>query len=481
MKRASGVLMHISTLHGDYSCGSFGEEAKYFIDLLEDCGFSYWQVLPFCMVDECNSPYKSYSAFGGNPYFIDLPTLCKKQLITEEELADFKQDTPYSCEFKRLSRTRLILLMKASQRVDDKGRADIEGFCNKNPYLLEVCRFMALKSANGDKPWDEWETDNADPDILFMWKFIQYEFFTEWAEIKKYANSKNIKIIGDIPIYVSYDSADVWAHPELFLLDENQKPTEVAGCPPDYFSADGQLWGNPLYDWERMKSDGYGWWCDRIKHMLNIFDGVRIDHFRGLESYWSIPATAKTAAEGRWVKGPGRELIDKINGIRGEHLIIAEDLGEITEEVIELVKYSGFPGMRVFQFGFISDSDDPHQPHNYTSNSVAYTGTHDNNTLLGYVWELGEETRRGMLEYCGYFNEDWDRGYDSIIRTVFASHAGLTVLPIQDILGYGSDTRLNVPGRAEGNWQYRVTKEQLDSIDREKYRRLNYVYRRENS
>lgn len=478
MQRASGVLMHISTLFGDYSCGSFGKSAKYFVDFLCDCGFSYWQVLPFCMVDECNSPYKSYSAFGGNPYFIDLDLLYEEKLITEDELADFRQHTPYSCEFKRLSRTRLIILMHASKRADKKLREKVEAFCNENPYLLDCSKFMALKHANDQKPWNEWTSDKIDSDVLFMWKFIQYKFFTQWADIKAYANQKGVKLIGDVPIYVSYDSADVWANPELFLLDSDKKPTEVAGCPPDYFSADGQLWGNPIYDWKKMKSDGYSWWCDRIKHMLNMFDCVRIDHFRGFSTYWSIPSDAKTASEGHWEIGPGKPFIDRINEVRGKHMIIAEDLGEITKDVTELVNYSKFPGMRVLQFGFISDDDNPHQPHNYPNNSVAYTGTHDNNTLLGYVWELPEATRRGMLEYCGYFDENWDNCYDSIIRVLFESHAGLAILPIQDLLGYGSDTRLNVPGRAENNWQFRITKEQLDRIDREKYRRLNYVYRR---
>lgn len=476
MKRASGVLMHISSLYGEYSTGSFGDEAKEFIDFLSDCGFSYWQVLPFCMVDECNSPYKSYSAFAGNPYFVNLEKLAQKGLLTNEELQSSRQQTPYSCEFVRLYHTRFGILKNASERISAEEREKIETFIAERDYLDSFCRFMALKEANDQKCWIDWDRDDFDESTLFMWKFIQYEFFRQWSEIKEYAAKKEVKIIGDIPIFVAYDSCDVWADKEQFLLDSDLRPSCVAGVPPDYFAKDGQLWGNPLYDWETMKKDGYKWWLERLKCMFDLFDGVRIDHFRGLESYWSIPSGAKTAKEGKWVKGPGEEFVDAISDIAGDKLIIAEDLGEITEAVEDLVEYSGFPGMRVMQFGFPDGTDNPHKPHNYKNNLVAYTGTHDNNTLLGYVWELSESDRREFLEYCGYSDPNWDRGYDAIIRTLFASNAGLVILPIQDVLGYGSDTRLNIPGKADGNWQFRITKEQLCGIDKEKYRRLNKLY-----
>lgn len=476
MKRASGVLMHISSLHGDFSIGSFGDEAREFIDFISDMGFKWWQVLPFCMVDECNSPYKSYSAFGGNPYFVDLKTLVGEGLLTEDEINAYRQSQPYSAEYVRLYHTRCDVLMLASKRV--KNRTEIEDFIENHVYLKQFCEFMALKKANGEKAWCDWDTFETDPDVLFMWKFIQYEFFMQWAQIKIYANSKGVKIIGDIPIYVSYDSADVWANKELFDLDGNGRPNCVAGVPPDYFSKDGQLWGNPLYNWDLMAKDGYKWWLDRLRHMFSMFDGVRIDHFRGIESYWSIPGDAATAREGKWVKGPGKSFVDAVNAIKGDKLIIAEDLGEITEDVTELVKYSGFPGMRVFQFGFLSDGDNPHMPHNYNENTVAYTGTHDNNTLLGYVWELDDDRRRKMLEYCGYTDPDWNRGYDSILRSIYISNAALAVFPIQDILGYGSDTRLNIPGKADGNWQFRITRDQLMGIDREKFKKFNAMYAR---
>ena len=476
MQRKSGVLMHISSLFGDYSIGSFGKAAKQFIDFLADCRFSYWQVLPFCMADDVNSPYQSYSTFAGNPYFVDLEILKDKGFITDDELEGQKQQQPYSVEYAKLYHTRLSFLKEVSKRV--KYREKIEKFIIENPYLKQFCEFMAFKEANDNKPWQEWDSTKYDSEVLFMWKFIQYEFFTQWEEIKSYANLKGIKVIGDIPIYVSLDSSDVWANKEQFLLDEKNVPLCVAGVPPDYFCEDGQLWGNPLYNWDKMKENGYKWWTDRIKHMLNIFDGVRIDHFRGLESYWAVPYGDKTARNGRWEKGPGLHLINAINAFAEDKLIIAEDLGEITPQVEELVKNSGYPGIRVFQFGFLGDYDNPHMPHNYNENVVAYTGTHDNNTLLGYLWELDEDNKKRMLEYCNYHSPDWEKGYDSILRTIFASSAGLVILPIQDLLGYGSDTRLNIPGKADGNWQFRITKEQMESIDKNKFKRLNEIYKR---
>ncbi|MDD4689715.1 MAG: 4-alpha-glucanotransferase [Eubacteriales bacterium] len=475
MERSSGVLMHISSLYGEYSCGSFGNEAKDFVDFLVEGGFTWWQVLPFCMVDDCNSPYQSYCAFGGNPYFINLEKLAKKGLITQDELNQQKQETPYSCEFARLYHTRIPLLIEASKRATN--RYEIEAFINSEPQLESVCRFMSLKQANGQKPWWEWETDQPDPQVLFAWKFIQFEFFTQWAEVKEYANSRGIKIIGDIPIYVSLDSCDVWSNSELFLL-ENNKPTSVAGCPPDYFSPDGQLWGNPLYDWDKMKETDFDWWKERLSHMLKLFDGVRIDHFRGIESFWAIPAQDCVARNGKWVKGPGIHLVNALKEVAGDKLIIAEDLGEITNEVVQLVEDSGFPGMRVFQFGFLGEYDNIHQPHNYINNCVAYSGTHDNNTLLGYLWELDQNNKNDMLEYCGHNPRDWDSACTSIIKKIISSSAGLTIFPIQDILGYGSDTRLNIPGKSGGNWQFRITKDQLDEIDTELYNNLNILYRR---
>lgn len=475
MERSSGVLMHISTLFGDYSVGSFGKNAEKFVDFLAECGFKYWQVLPFNMADDYNSPYQSYSAFSANPYFIDPEILFEKGYISAEDLEHARQKTPYSCEYDRLKAERFALLKKASKNAP---KEKIEEFIKTHRYIAEFCKFMALKDANGQKGWIEWENDDFSEEILFAWQFIQYEFFAEWLKVKDYANSKGISIIGDVPMYVSYDSSDVYFHKELFQLDEKGYPSCVAGVPPDYFSADGQLWGNPLYDWDRMEKDGFIWWKARISHMLTLFDGVRIDHFRGLESYWSVPYPAENARGGKWVKAKGEKFIDEIKKAAGDKLIIAEDLGDITEDVEKLVEYSGFPGMRVFQFGFLSDGDSSHKCHNYKNNCVAYTGTHDNNTLLGYVWELDEKSRRKMLAYCGYTDENWDNCYASILRTMFQSSAGLVIIPIQDLLGFGSDTRLNTPGRAEGNWAFRITRDQLNSIDRARFKELNALYNR---
>ncbi len=478
MERRSGVLLHISSLWGDYSCGGFGKAAREFVDFLADAGFSYWQVLPFGLVDECNSPYKSYSTFAGNPYFIDLEILFEKGLLNRAELDAAKQKTPYSCEFDRLIAERFPLLKTASSRLSADAAAAVNSFIEGNKYLKDFCVFMALKEANGEKPWAEWEKENYDPSTEFGWRFAQYEFFNQWAEVKKYANSKGIKIIGDLPIYVSYDSADVYFDKRQFLLDSDHRMSHVAGVPPDYFAEDGQLWGNPLYDWDYMEKTSFSWWKDRIAHTLTLFDGVRIDHFRAFESYWAVPGDAGTAREGKWIKGPAMKLINAIKSVAGEKLIIAEDLGDITEDVIRLVEESGFPGMRVFQFGFFG-GDTPHKPHNYINNCVAYSGTHDNNTLLGYLWETPTQQKNEIMRYCVCDESRWNEdGCRAIIRTIFASNAGLAIFPVQDLLGYGNDTRLNVPGRADGNWLYRITKEQIKNINKDYYKNLNSLYGR---
>ena len=476
MKRTTGILMHISSLPGEYSIGSFGKEAREFVDFLANGGFSYWQTLPFCMPDDCNSPYKSYSSFGGNPFFIDLPTLYEQGLITQAELDGAKQRSPYLCEYDRLNEERFALLKNAAKRVKDRGA--VKAFIQKYPYLAKASEFLALRDANGGREWQEWTVEESDPETLFFWEFVQYTFFTQWMAVKEYANKKGIKVIGDIPIYVALDSVDVWADPSLFMLDKRYRPTSVAGVPPDYFSEDGQMWGNPLYNWKEMKKDGYKWWSERVGYMLTLFDGVRIDHFRGLQAFWSVPAAAKTAKEGKWVKGPSKSLIKKLKEVAGDKLIIAEDLGVITEDVQELLEYSGFPGMRVFQFGFMGEENSPHQPHNYPENCIAYTGTHDNNTLLGYVWELDKPTRNTVLEYCGGYHENWNIGCERIIRTMLQSHASTVILPIQDIFVYGKDTRMNTPGTSKDNWAYRITSEQLRAVDTEKFKKLNKLYSR---
>ncbi len=476
MKRTSGVLMHVSSLWGEFSEGAFGKAAYEWIDFLSDCGFGVWQTLPFCLPDDVNSPYKSYSAFSTNPYFIDIPSLFEEGLITRTELEGAKQSSPYICEFKRLESERMRLLAKAASRFTETEKIDT--FMEKYPRTEEFCKFMALRAANDDRPWHEWTCDVPCENTLRTWRFVQYKFFEQWMKVKKYANDRGISIIGDIPIYVSLDSADVWSSPELFQLDKENNPTGVAGVPPDYFAKDGQLWGNPLYDWDKMAEDNFAWWRERISFMTELFDGVRIDHFRGLESYFNIPATDTTAKNGKWVKGPGMALIKALKEACGDKLLIAEDLGDITPEVYELVKESGFPGMKVFQFAFLGGADSPHLPHNYPSNCIAYTGTHDNETMLGYIWEVDGATRRKMFDYCGYYGDNWDESRLPIILTLLRSHADTVIFPIQDLLFYGRDTRLNIPGKGEGNWGFRITKPQIETIDRRELRYYNELYGR---
>lgn len=476
MKRASGVLLHISSLWGNYSEGSLGDAAREWIDCLSESKFTYWQILPFCLPDEYNSPYKSYSAFSGNPYFIDLDELLKYGLITREEAEAAKQRSPHLCEFDRLNKERLDLLKRAASRFTDTEAMD--AFFKKYPQTENFCKFMALKEANGMKEWPQWTENVYDEGVLYQWKFIQYMVFTQWFKIKDYANSKGVKIIGDIPMYVAFDSSDVWSQPDQFQLDGKKQPSSVAGVPPDYFSEDGQLWGNPLYNWDYMKKDKFSWWRERMKFMCELFDGVRIDHFRALESYFSIPAGETTAKNGKWVKGPGMKLIYDLKKVCGDKLIIAEDLGDITPEVYKLVMNSGFPGMRVLQFGLLGDNNSTHLPHNYSNNCVAYTGTHDNNTLLGYVWELSKSDRQRFLDYFGYESANWDNCYDTVIRSMLASHAGLVIFPVQDLLKYGRDTRLNTPGSSDDNWAFRITHDQFMDIDRKKLRTWNEVYGR---
>lgn len=479
MKRQSGVLMHVSSLPGKYSIGSFGDEALGFVDFLSESGFSVWQVLPFGMTDEYNSPYKSCASFGANPYFIDLPTLREKGLISDAELKSAEQKGPYLCEFERLFSERVALLSRAALRKRETGgEREVDAFLSDKPELLSAAKFLALSEANGGVFWQTWRVDEPDPERLFVWKFIQYEFYNQWMRVKKYANERGISIIGDLPMYVDLYSADVWARPEYFQLDGDNFPRAVAGVPPDAFSEEGQLWGNPLYDWDKMAEDGYAFWRRRIEYSLTLFDGVRIDHFRALEAYWSIPRDAESAKAGRWIKGPGRPLVKVLREAAGDKLIIAEDLGVITKGVESLLKYSTFPGMRVFQFGFIDGADNPHLPHNYSENSVAYSGTHDNNTLLGYLFEVSEEERERIFDYCSVPSDNITEACFCVMKTLLASHASRVIFPIQDILAFGKDTRMNTPGVAVGNWAYRVEESQILSIDRKKLKYLNGLYSR---
>ena len=492
MNRCGGVLMHISSLPGQFGIGTLGESAKKFIDFLSESGFGAWQVLPCGPCDEYNSPYSGKSAFAGNIYFIDPEILYKKNLLTKEDLKECECENIYVTDYEFLHKTREAVFRKAFQRVKDTGK--ILDFVKENPWAEDYALFCAIKKEN-NLPWYEWEEnikmrdENAVNkakeelrDDIFFYEFLQCEFFSQWSDMKKYANSKGVSIIGDMPIYLSHDSADVWANPHLFSLDEDMHLTRCAGVPPDYFCAEGQKWGNPLYNWDNLKKENYSLWIKRLGHALSMYDAVRIDHFRAFSAYWSIPAGEK-ATEGRWEKGPGIEFFNELGKLYPDGEIIAEDLGDIDDDVRKLLKETGFPGMGVMQFAFITDDDTPHLPHNYTKKTVGYTGTHDNNTLLGWLWESGEDSRNYALSYCD-FHGDWGQGgpssepIRSIIRTLWRSGAVLTIVPVQDLCGFGGDTCMNHPGVADGNWCFRITEEALASVDREFYKGLNSLYKR---
>ncbi len=476
MNSSSGILMHISSLPSDYSCGNFGKSAYKFVDFLKNSGFKYWQVLPFCIPDEYNSPYMSQASFFGNPNFIDLDALYDKGLLTREELEGAKQENPYLCEFERLNSERMALLTKCAQRCDYKSKV-LEFICSHSE-IKKACEFMALKEVNDFAPWQEWSTTDIDENRVLPYYFMQYEFYSQWQKLHSYANENGVFIIGDVPFYVSLDSSDVYYNQEQFLLDSDGYPTVVAGVPPDYFSEEGQLWGNPVYDFDAVKKSGFTWWKDRISYMLDLFDGIRLDHFRAFAQYYCVPFGSENAINGKWCDGPDKEIIDVFKEIAGDKLIIAENLGSIDDKVEALLEYSGFMSMSVLQFGFDGNNQNPHLPHTYTKGTVAYTGTHDNNTLLGWVWELDEGTRKNMLDYIGFVGDDWNQSYDCIIKALLRSRAGITIFPIQDILKYGADTRVNTPGKADKNWRFRITEAQLLEIDIDKFKRFNYMFGR---
>ena len=472
MERKSGVLLPLFSLPGDFGCGTMGDEAKRWIDFLREGGFSWWQVLPLGMTDFFHSPYASCSSFGGNYLWIDPEEVFRAGLVTKEERDAQRVKDPYLCDYETLEKNRLPFLKRASSRVKDRG--EILDFLRENPLLEKACFFFALRDLNGGRHFREWLIRKPDPDTLFAWQFIQYEFHRQWKKIHDYAKEKGISILGDLPIYVSADSFDLYHAPELFQLSPKHDPAFVAGVPPDYFSRDGQLWGNPLYDWDKMAQDGFSYWKERLSYTLSLYDGVRIDHFRALAAYWRIPAGAESAREGEWVKGPGKAFIDAVRPLAKEKLILAEDLGIIDDDTRDLLRYSSFPGMAVIQFAFDQNPGNTHLPHNYEKNLVAYTGTHDNNTLLGFWWEMGEDERREAMAYLG----DPKDPCDATLRALWMSPASLVIVPVQDLLGYGADTRINTPGRADGNWRYRVTREQLRQIDKARFRLLNHLYSR---
>ena len=496
-KRGAGVLLHISSMPSPYAVGVFDQNVKHFIDVIADMGFTYWQVLPFNPLDGANSPYCSPSAFAGNYLFIDPKGLCDMGLVSESDVKDnIYTGSPYTADYEFAAQKRLSLLKKAFLNIDENLAKEIKNFEINNPWLTDYSVFMAVKELEGMKPWWQWSKNHARyydcikdiysyEESAAFWKFVQYIFSKQWSQIKEYANNKGIAVIGDMPIYVAMDSVDVWSNLPMFLIDEKTlKPQKVAGVPPDYFSSDGQLWGNPIYNWSAMEKDGFSWWISRLENALKIYDTVRIDHFRAFASYWEVPADSTTAKVGEWVQGPKMKLFDKVFEKFPDAPIIAEDLGVFGEDVVELLRDTGFPGMKVVQFGFDPNSDSSHMPHNAVQNSINYVGTHDNNTLLGWLWEASEEERRFALDYAGFKGDNWgEGGYQSpscrsIIETVWKSSSNVAIISLQDMCGFGSDARMNIPGVPEKNWRFRTTSQTIDNIDKDYFRKINALYRR---
>ena len=472
MERSSGILLPISSLPSPYGIGTLGKEARAFVDFLAKAKQRWWQILPVSPTSYGDSPYQSFSAYAGNPYFIDLEQLMEIGLLTKEEVeaCDWGSD-PARVDYGKIYESRFILLEKASVKAWERYGADIEGFVGQNKsWLPDYALFMALKRANGMKAWTEWPEDvrmrepaalekareELQEDIR-LFSFIQFVFFQQWRSLKSYAHEKDVGIIGDMPIYVAMDSADVWADPKSFQLDSRNVPTEVSGVPPDSFTSDGQLWGNPLYNWEAMKRDGYGWWIRRIAGASKLYDVIRIDHFRGFESYWAVPGGAKTAKDGHWVKGPGMDLLGVLKRWFPDLEFIAEDLGYLTPEVKQLLEDFGFPGMKVLEFAFDSREPSNYLPHTYSHNCVCYAGTHDNAPLARWRKEAAKEDIDMAKRYLGLNrSEGFIRG---VIRGGQSSVADLFVAQMQDYL---EDTgRINTPGVASGNWQWRMTEGKL--------------------
>ncbi len=470
-ERASGILMPIFSLPGEYGIGSIGREAVAFLDRAREGGFRWWQILPFSYPAAGNSPYSSFSAFSYHYALIDLPELCERGLITGEELLAARVSDPTLCAYDRLGEERFSLLSRAAARMED--RAPVLDFLRAHPGTERFCRFMALRRANGDRPFVAFETDRYDEEYYFAWAFTQYTFARQWAALRREAAAREIRIMGDLPIYVFYESADVFFSPEQFALDESFSPRAVAGVPPDDFSKDGQLWGNPLYDWERMKEDGFAWWRERLAHALADTDGVRIDHFRAFASYFSIPAGAESALAGHWCEGPGLPLVRALQETAAGRLLVAEDLGgDTAPDVQALLRSSGLPGMRVLQFAKPENPKSVHLPENYEENTLAYTGTHDNDTLMGHLLSLPERERLALFRRLGYEGEGIGAGFDAAVRALYRSPASLVILPIGDVLCAGSERRVNRPGIPDGNWRTRILSSELARADFAFFRRL---------
>jgi 4-alpha-glucanotransferase len=505
LPRASGILLHPTSLPSRFGIGDLGKEAYRFADFLASTGQHLWQVLPLGPTGYGNSPYQCLSVFAGNPLLISLERLIEDGFLDPAVLDDAPSPTETRVDYDAVIDFKIPLLNKSFETFLKKAvpdeRQKFEAFCRHNASWLETyCLFMALKDAHGLAAWNAWEDDIRErhPTSLERWstdlnqemnhhKYQQYQFFKQWSELKKYCNELGIRFIGDIAIFVALDSAEVWSHPEMFYLDNEGTPTVIAGVPPDYFSKTGQLWGNPLYRWDVMASDGYQWWIERFRSTHGLVDIIRLDHFRGFEEYWEVPGTDITAMNGRWVSGPGAELFGAVHKTLGTLPIIAEDLGVITPEVDALRDQLDLPGMRVLQFAFGTDPKaDDYRPHNYIRNCVAYTGTHDNNTTVGWFKgidvedstqsrEERETERRLALKYAGTDGHEinWD-----FIRLAFMSVADTAIIPMQDVLGLGSEARMNLPGIAEGNWCWRFVPDMLTEQIKAKLSESTAIYGR---
>jgi len=477
--RKAGILLPITSIPSKYGIGGFTKEAYEFVDFLEKAGQSYWQILPMGPTGFGDSPYQSFSSFAGNPYYISLDELIEDGYLTEEECQglDYGRDER-AVDYKKIYNTRLKLLVKAYRREELKNNQDYLDFVGENvKWLEDYALFMALKDYFDGRPFNEWDFDirvgnpRAKEEYSFrlqteigFWRYVQYKFFSQWKRLKEYANEKGIEIIGDIPIYVAYDSVDVWANSALFQLDSEKVPICVAGCPPDGFSKKGQLWGNPLYKWEIHKETGYKWWLYRLEHSFKMYDVLRIDHFRGFDEYYSIEYGRHDAVKGEWCEGPKMALFKALKEKLGDKRIIAEDLGFITEGVKELLEECGYPGMKVFQFGFDkrdTGAKNEYLPHNYEDNCVAYTGTHDNPTIISWFFEITDEERRDVRNYlCDKFTPDSEINLP-IIGAVLRSKAETVIVPMQDYLGYDSRSRINKPSTMGTNWQWRLSSTDL--------------------
>ncbi|MBL0345372.1 4-alpha-glucanotransferase [Candidatus Villigracilis affinis] len=495
-KRSSGILLHPTSLPSPYGIGDLGPQSFRFVDWLSSTGCKLWQVLPLGPTGYGDSPYQAFSAFAGNPYLISPDDLFADGLLTQEDLDGMKDLPASKVDFGLFIPKKLDLLQKAFSRYQSNPehlRQAFDYFCAENAsWLDDYTLFMALKEANGGGAWNGWPEalrkrkktalSKAQKELgesITRYAFYQFIFFRQWNKLRIYANERGIQIIGDIPIFVAYDSSDVWSHPELFYLDREGNPTVVAGVPPDEFSSTGQLWGNPLYKWDVHKKEGYAWWLSRVRSSLQIFDILRFDHFRGFAGYYEIPADHATAEFGRWVTGPGKDLFRAVDKFLGDGLIthgtglpvIAEDLGLVTPDVIELLAAFDLPGMKVLQFAF-SGPDNPFLPHNYVPNSVAYTGTHDNDTARGWFEHAAAHEREFAQRYLGVDGNDfaWD-----LIRGVWKSVAVMAITPMQDLLNLGSEARMNFPSKLGGNWEWRMGEQDLREDIAARLRDLNWL------